>query len=60
MRELPCASERRLKDRAHAIGICKVSNHDCVSCHMPKYTIPSMHTDFTEHKIAVHGDQFTE
>jgi len=48
------------KDRAHAIGICKVSSHDCVSCHMPKYTIPSMHTDFTDHKIAVHGDQFTE
>jgi hypothetical protein len=48
------------KDQAHAIGICKVSNHDCVSCHMPKYTIPSMHTDFTDHKIAVHGDQFTE
>jgi hypothetical protein len=49
-----------LKDRGHAIGICKVANHDCVSCHMPKYTIPSMHTDFTDHKIAVHGDQFTE
>jgi hypothetical protein len=48
------------KDRAHAIGTCKVSKHECVSCHMPKYTIPSMHTDFTEHKIAVHGDQFTE
>ena len=48
------------KDRAHAASICKVSNHDCVSCHMPKYPIPSMHTDFTDHKIAVHGDQFTE
>ncbi len=48
------------KDRTHAIGICKVSNHDCVTCHMPKYTIPSMHTAFTDHKIAVHGDQFTE
>jgi len=49
-----------LKDRGHAIGICKVANRDCVSCHMPKYTIPSMHTDFTDHKIAVHGNQFTE
>jgi Cytochrome c554 and c-prime len=48
------------KDRAHTIGTCKVSNHECVSCHMPKHTIPSMHTDFTDHKIAVHGDQFTE
>jgi hypothetical protein len=48
------------KDQAHAIGTCKISNHDCVSCHMRKYTIPSMHTDFTDHKIAVHGDQFAE
>jgi hypothetical protein len=48
------------KDRTHAIRTCKVSNHECVSCHMPKYTIPPMHTDFTDHKIAVHGDQFTE
>ena len=48
------------KERATSIGTCKVSNHDCVSCHMPKYTIPSMHTDFTDHKIAVHGDQFAE
>jgi len=48
------------KDRAHANRTCKVSNHECVRCHMPKYMIPSMHTDFTDHKIAVHGDQFTE
>jgi len=48
------------KERATSIGTCKVSNHDCVSCHLPKYTIPSMHTDFTDHKIAVHGDQFAE
>jgi hypothetical protein len=48
------------KDRAHATRSCKVSTHECVSCHMPKYTIPSMHTAFTDHKIAVHGDQFTE
>src|SRR6185436_5563989 len=47
-------------DRAHAIGSCKVSSRECVSCHMPKYTIPSMHTDFTDHKIAIHGDQFAE
>jgi Cytochrome c3 len=47
------------KDGAH-IGACKVSNHECVSCHMPKYTISSMHTDFTDHKITIHGKQFTE
>ena len=49
-----------LKDRGHAIATCKVAAHDCVTCHMPKYTIPSMHTAFTDHKIAVHGDQFAE
>ena len=48
------------KEQAHANAICKVSNHDCVSCHMRKYTIPSMHTDFTDHKIGIQGDQFTE
>jgi hypothetical protein len=48
------------KDQAHGITICKISNHNCVSCHMRKYTIPSMHTDFTDHKIGIQGDQFTE
>lgn len=48
------------KTGTHQIGTCKVASHDCVTCHMPKYTIPTMHTKFTDHKIAVHGDQFTE
>lgn len=48
------------KSQPHAIGTCKVSNHECVNCHMPKYTISSMHTSFTDHKITVHGNEFTE
>lgn len=48
------------KDQTHRITICKISNHDCVTCHMRKYTIPSMHTDFTDHKIGIQGDQYTE
>ena len=48
------------QDHAQPIATCKVSNHDCVSCHMRKYTIPSMHTDFTDHRIGIQGDQFTE
>lgn len=48
------------KDQAKVIGRCKVSNHDCVSCHMPKHMIRSMHTEFTDHKIAIHGEQFTD
>jgi hypothetical protein len=48
------------KNQAHASSICKVSNRECVSCHMRKYAIPSMHTDFTDHKIGIQGDQFTQ
>jgi hypothetical protein len=48
------------KDQAHATGMCKVSNRECVSCHMRKYAIPSMHTEWTNHKIGIQGDQFTE
>lgn len=41
---------------------CPISDHSCVGCHMPKYTIPDMHTSFTDHKIGIHrnGDQFSE
>lgn len=48
------------KDPGHAIGACKVASHECVTCHMLKHKIRSMHTEFTDHKIAVHGDQFTD
>ena len=55
-----CHSPQGRTLKGHPISMCKVANHDCVSCHMPKYEIPSMHTKFTDHKIAVHGNQFTE
>jgi hypothetical protein len=32
---------------------CKVRAKDCVSCHMPKYEIPSVHATFTDHFIRV-------
>jgi hypothetical protein len=32
---------------------CPVGQASCVTCHMPKYTIPEMHATFTDHKIAV-------
>ncbi len=28
----------------------------CVTCHMPKYNIPEMHTAFTDHKIGIHRE----
>jgi hypothetical protein len=32
---------------------CSVSARDCTSCHMPKYTVPEMHAQFTDHLIRV-------
>lgn len=33
--------------------VCKVSKHDCVSCHMPKVEIPGSHHKFTDHEIRI-------
>jgi len=32
---------------------CAVSTNNCVSCHMPKYELPQMHSSFTDHRIRV-------
>jgi hypothetical protein len=37
----------------HPGGLCPVAQKDCVSCHMPKYETPDMHTKFTDHMIRV-------
>jgi hypothetical protein len=37
----------------HPGAACPVSTKDCVSCHMPKYETPDMHTKFTDHMIRV-------
>ena len=67
-----CHAGRVTADAAHrsALGVargrngrvCPVAQKNCVSCHMPQYTIPEMHTTFTDHKIAIHrpGAPFTE
>ena len=54
------ASAAPAKD--HSGTACPVAQRDCVSCHMPKYNIPEMHADFTDHKIAIHqpGAPFKE
>lgn len=61
---LSCHAARGLpKETRNRPGrACPVADKLCVSCHMPKYTIPEMHTSFTDHKIAIHrtGDQFAE
>jgi hypothetical protein len=30
---------------------CPVAREDCVRCHMPKYEVAEMHTEFTDHRI---------
>jgi len=48
-------SATRQAKTGSAIGkACPVAQKSCVTCHMPKYTIPEMHTSFTDHKIAIH------
>jgi hypothetical protein len=39
---------------------CKVSTHQCASCHMPKYEVPHTHATFTDHDIRVvrKGERF--
>jgi hypothetical protein len=37
----------------HPGGACPVSAKDCVTCHMPKYEIPGMHSKFTDHRIRI-------
>ena len=37
----------------HPGAPCPVSTRDCVTCHMPKYETPDMHTKFTDHMIRV-------
>lgn len=32
---------------------CTVATKDCTSCHMPKYTIPAVHAQFTDHYIRI-------
>jgi len=32
---------------------CRVSKHDCVSCHMPKIELPGAHYRFSDHRIRI-------
>lgn len=36
-----------------AKSFCKVATSNCVTCHMPKYELPEMHSVFTDHDIQV-------
>lgn len=32
---------------------CPVATQGCVTCHMPKYELPGMHSQFTDHRIRI-------
>lgn len=38
---------------AHAASVCPKATSQCISCHMPKVHIASMHADFTDHYIRI-------
>lgn len=38
---------------SHPGGACKAGTAKCASCHMPKYEVPDMHFQFTDHLIRV-------
>lgn len=38
---------------AHAPAVCNVATKNCVTCHMPRYEPPGMHSSFTDHWIRV-------
>jgi hypothetical protein len=40
-------------DAAHPGRTCPVAASNCASCHMPKYEVPDMHHEFTDHLIQV-------
>lgn len=37
----------------HLAAACPVGTRECSNCHMPKYPVPGMHFDFTEHDIRI-------
>jgi hypothetical protein len=44
--------------QTHPAKVCPKSTHQCVTCHMPKVPVASMHGTFTDHFIrVVHPDQ---
>jgi len=36
-----------------AAHLCKVSNNNCASCHMPRIDMPGAHHSFTDHQIRI-------
>jgi hypothetical protein len=54
-RDLASYDDRCLSchQRGHSAKTCTVSTNNCVSCHMPKYEVPGVHSKFTDHFIRI-------
>lgn len=51
---LACHNEKGMKPVANHPGkACPVGTHDCVKCHMPRYSIPDSHFKFYDHDIRI-------
>lgn len=48
-----CHSARATPAGNRATRICRVGRENCISCHMPKYTLPNTKEAFTDHWIRV-------
>ncbi|HEY6763750.1 MAG TPA: multiheme c-type cytochrome [Candidatus Sulfotelmatobacter sp.] len=56
------AASRQTKATAASAAPCPVAKENCVSCHMPKYEVPDMHYQYTDHRIRIAkaGEAFPE
>ncbi len=52
---LACHSSAKIEGgkSASAPKTCPISGKDCVTCHMPEYELPEMHSKFTDHEIRI-------
>lgn len=54
--DVKCLACHRVMGRAYSGATalaCRVSNSNCVSCHMPRYEVPQAHAVFTDHDIRI-------
>lgn len=47
------ASRKERPSKDHPGKACPVATQECVTCHMPKYDLPGMHSKFTDHRIRI-------
>ena len=50
---LACHAAGRKAAAGRPARVCKIAKASCTECHMPKYELPEMHFQFTDHLIRV-------